>query len=649
MLLLLPGAPEAATLPVSSPQIIVSASSAWGSDSDAWAGYTGSLQIYSPAAIKAPWTLSFVSRELGAQASGFWNGNATYDAQTGTWTITSPAWDGGIAANQAVSLGFNGQGVLRTSDVLAQCTLNGVPCVASVKSSEDARQTISSLVASGSSSSVTPGSGDAASGSSQSPPQPGSNISSLEALFSVSSSWNGGFSGNLTVKNTSSVTLPAGTSGWIMHLKFPDKTTAQGVFQSGPWNFIVGFGEDGGVTITPQSWSAALAPGATISSGFNGTSVATLQKAVSLDAGLGLQFAASVPAAAGGSTDGGSGGNVVSPADSSGTVTPGNIALPTGSAGGFIFSPYKDATLSMNWNTNVVTTAVGGKTLSLLQALPVKVPAVTLAFATGTCGSENWGGVKADDFAKANIPLFVAQGRDYLIATGGAAGAFQCGTADGMRAFINRYASKNLIGVDFDIEAGQSQTDILNLVKALSEVQGEYPGLRFSFTIATLASSNGGALTSPYGDLNVIGYNTLTALSQYPINNYTINLMVMDYGAAGSQTCVVGGNGKCSMGLSAIQAAKNLKDRFAVPFGRIELTPMIGVNDVSDEIFSLSDVDVMTQWIRQNALAGVHFWSVDRDTPCQNASTVTASPLCSSVQGGAPWDFTGRFLLDLGI
>ena len=76
---------------------------------------------------------------------------------------------------------------------------------------------------------------------------------------------------------------------------------------------------------------------------------------------------------------------------------------------------------------------------------------------------------------------------------------------------------------------------------------------------------------------------------------------------------------------------------------------MIGVNDVSDEIFSLSDVDVMTQWIRQNALAGVHFWSVDRDTPCQNASTVTASPLCSSVQGGAPWDFTGRFLLDLGI
>ena len=96
VLLIMSESAAAATLPAKAPQVLVIASSAWGSDSDAWAGYTGSLQVYSPSAISSPWVLIFVSRELGAQASGFWNANAAYDPQTSTWTITSPEWDSGI-------------------------------------------------------------------------------------------------------------------------------------------------------------------------------------------------------------------------------------------------------------------------------------------------------------------------------------------------------------------------------------------------------------------------------------------------------------------------------------------------------------------------------------------------------------------------
>ncbi len=152
----------------------------------------------------------------------------------------------------------------------------------------------------------------------------------------------------------------------------------------------------------------------------------------------------------------------------------------------------------MNWNTSAMNTAVTGTLAPLTGAnglftstLP-SLHALTLAFATGTCGTENWGGVPGQAFRDANIPALDAANVDYIVSTGGAAGAFTCASTAGMRSFIDRYASDNLIGVDFDIEAGQSTADIQNLVAAVKGVQSAYPKLRFSFTLATLAASSGG-------------------------------------------------------------------------------------------------------------------------------------------------------------
>lgn len=163
----------------------------------------------------------------------------------------------------------------------------------------------------------------------------------------------------------------------------------------------------------------------------------------------------------------------------------------TGSGDAFIFSPYKDATISMNWNTNVISSKVTGQLIPVLSSLPSGVRALTLAFATGECGNENWGGVPGANLAQANVQAFAAANVDYVISTGGAAGAFKCGSDAGMAKFIDRYATKNLIGIDFDIEAGQSQDDIDNLVKRAIFAEKKYPNLRFSFTLATLAESSG--------------------------------------------------------------------------------------------------------------------------------------------------------------
>jgi hypothetical protein len=116
--------------------------------------------------------------------------------------------------------------------------------------------------------------------------------------------------------------------------------------------------------------------------------------------------------------------------------------------------------------------------------------------------------------------------------------------------------------------------------------------------------------------------------------------MTMDYGGTSPGVCVTA-NGLCDMGQSAIQAAYNLHDRLGVPYKFIELTPMIGGNDVQNEHFTLADVDTMTAFAIGSELAGVHYWSYDRDTDCPMGS---ASPTCNSLGNAGTHGFLQRFI-----
>lgn len=318
-------------------------------------------------------------------------------------------------------------------------------------------------------------------------------------------------------------------------------------------------------------------------------------------------------------------------------------------AGDLLFSPYKDITVNLDWNTNIMSTLVTGSRIpvvgsgSLVSTQVPNMGAITLAFATGECGSENWGGVPAAAFASANIARLNSAGVNYVVSTGGQAGTFTCGTSAGMARFLQTYMSSHLVGIDFDIEGGQTPAQLNALIANARYAEGLYPNLRFSFTLATLAASDGS-----YGGLNNTGDTVVRAVLASGLKNYTINLMTMDYGPASPAICVVSG-GSCDMGLSAVQAAKNLQHTYGVPLTKVELTPMIGVNDVSSETFTLQDIDDVTAYAATNKLAGVHFWSLDRDTPCSNGNNGGfASPTCSSVSGTSALQYTKRFLSDLG-
>jgi hypothetical protein len=245
----------------------------------------------------------------------------------------------------------------------------------------------------------------------------------------------------------------------------------------------------------------------------------------------------------------------------------------------------------------------------------------------------------------------------YILSTGGAAGSFTCGSDAGFATFLDRWAGAGLLGVDFDIEAGQSAQVIADLVARVGAAHTAHPDLRFSLTLATLADNDGATTAHSLGTaapdgLNTIGDTTLGAVASglgwtkgdgasWPAY-LTVDLMVMDYGAAGPGVCVDAA-GVCDMGQSAIQAAYNLHDHWGVPLANIELTPMIGGNDNQAEHFTLADADAVAAFALAQPLAGVHYWSYDRDTDCPPGS---ASPTCNSLGGVGAHGFLARFQTD---
>ncbi|MBW8760433.1 MAG: glycosyl hydrolase [Burkholderiales bacterium] len=288
-------------------------------------------------------------------------------------------------------------------------------------------------------------------------------------------------------------------------------------------------------------------------------------------------------------------------------------------AGGVTYGPYKDITVSMNWNTNVISTAVTGTLSPVLSVKPAKLKMITWAFATGACGSETWGGLAPASVASANIQNFVNAGTKYIISTGGAAGSFTCASDAGFETFVNRYASSSLAGIDFDIEAGQSSADIDNLVTRVKNSQSKHPGLRWSFTLATLGGNSPQSLGS-------MGVTVMNSIKSHGLTGYIVNLMAMDYGSAIASNCTLNASGKCDMGKSAIQSAVNLHNYWGVPYSQIEITPMIGGNDAT--------------------ASGIHFWSLDRDKDCAPGY---ASATCNSYGSAGNWGFTNAFIGALGL
>ena len=267
------------------------------------------------------------------------------------------------------------------------------------------------------------------------------------------------------------------------------------VVSVGPTNYVANWwtqgqnpssnngGPGGGQPWTPQgscstSGSGTLAPG--------GGSTSTVLSATGSSSTGGSSVDSPGPASTGGSsTTGGAGsGSASGSAPDSSPVS----APPSGSGSGsiappaaFVFSAYKDISVAMNWNTNVISSSVTGSNQAVTRLMSTANSTLTWAFASGECGSENWVGSTPAQVAS-NVQGFVNARMKYILSTGGADGMFQSAGSDaGFDTFIQTYYSANLAGVDFDIEGGQSGSVISNLVSRVQAAEARDPKLPVQF------------------------------------------------------------------------------------------------------------------------------------------------------------------------
>jgi hypothetical protein len=112
-----------------------------------------------------------------------------------------------------------------------------------------------------------------------------------------------------------------------------------------------------------------------------------------------------------------------------------------------------------------------------------------------------------------------------------------------------------------------------------------------------------------------------------------VNVMAMDYGDGAAP------NPSGNMGTFAIDAATATDAQVATAFGisdaaawpMIAVTPMIGVNDTSDEIFTVANAQQLVAFAASKHLAWLSMWSGARDAQCSGGAQSFASPTCSSV------------------
>ena len=290
------------------------------------------------------------------------------------------------------------------------------------------------------------------------------------------------------------------------------------------------------------------------------------------------------------------------------------------------FSPYIDMAMPADADLSAIAAASG-------------IHNFTLAFVLSSGSGIGWQGVGTiSDDTLANgttilsqVQAMQAAGVDVTISFGGAAGQEAALTATSAASLQAEYQSVidryHVHSLDFDIEgmAVQDQHSITLRDQALVGLKAANPGLTISYTLPVL----------PTG-LTADGLNVLASAKHDGLAIDVVNIMAMDYGSA------VDNGGQ--MGLDAIDAAIATENQIAALglSAKLGVTPMIGVNDISSEVFSLADAQALLNYAQTDSnIVRLAMWSVARDNG-NSAGAHFASPDSSGI-AQQPYDFSAIF------
>ncbi|AOK29798.1 MULTISPECIES: chitinase [Burkholderia] len=297
-------------------------------------------------------------------------------------------------------------------------------------------------------------------------------------------------------------------------------------------------------------------------------------------------------------------------------------------ATGVYYAPYLDVTLYPTPQIDKI-----GVTQGIQQ--------FTLAFvvSNGQC-VPSWGGVQqigggasGDLLASiaASLASYRAKGGEVAVSFGGEAGTplmQACSSVPALKAayqtVIDTY---DLRHVDFDIEgaAQQDSAAVARNFQAVSQLQAEYAAKGKPLSVT---------LTLPVMPTGLIddGLNVLNAALANKTAIDAVNIMTMDYGPA-----------NLDMGAAAISAAQALYSQLDTAYKaigqpqtsaqlwqRVGVTPMIGMNDVQGETFTLANAQSVLNAARANGYGLISNWSAGRDQACPN-NGASVSDTCSGI------------------
>lgn len=225
-----------------------------------------------------------------------------------------------------------------------------------------------------------------------------------------------------------------------------------------------------------------------------------------------------------------------------------------------------------------------------------------------------------------SIAAFKAAGGDVAISFGGPVGTTlaESYAARGLsaQALANAYAgvldTYQVNHLDLDIEGSEiDNSAALALNNAAVEIlQQARPDLQVSYTLAV-------SPTGLYADDLACVQSALAA----GVKPAMINVMAMDFGEAAAPTS---GPNAQTMGTYAIRALQAtyaqlvpLYAKYGQTFtwGQLGVTPMIGVNDVTTEVFNIADAQALENFANSTGLGMISMYSINRDTPGTSYNT----------------------------
>ena len=497
------------------------------------------------------------------------------------------------------------------------------------------------------------------------------------ATFAVSSDWGTGYGAAYTIANPMTIPL----SSWTVSFTLPagDKVTSV-------WDGQLATNGNT-YTVTNASYNAPVAAGTSVSFGFNvsyagssptpgsctlngdpcdgsadvvaPTTPTNLAVLSTNGTSVTLNWTASTDniEVAGYDIYNGSGTKVGSSAGPVGTVS----GLSPSTSYSFSVRAFDEAgNLSGSSNTVTATTTAGGNPNHLpgiaapfidMGAWPT--PSLTTiaentglrAFSLGfiTNGSTNctpsWFNAysMSSGFELSDINSLRSIGGDVKPSFGGEAGTELAQACTDVPSLTAAYQSVideyNLTQIDFDIEgaavADHASIDRRSAAMAALESAAKAAGKSLFITLTLPVLPSGLDANGQYVVQSAVSHNVTIS---------TVNVMAMDYGDSEAP------NPAGKMGTYAIDAAQSTEQQLAGWYpgktaaqlwNMVGVTPMLGVNDQSDEVFTQSDETQLLNFAQTQHLGELGFWDVTRDG---NACTGSLSQ-CTNISQ-TPYQFS---------